>query len=970
VKQSNYYSGEIDEITIWKYSMVDREIQEEFQHYLGVYQGEKVDPSTITLILNETLGFGEQIGIPEEESLPDAVGPKLDEHLKFEDNVFLKLNNTLLVELPESLGLSEQYSLIFNNETITQFEITNSTSDLIHSEIEIGKPVQWTQTVMVNDTDDLQNILVELPEDAENIQIEKIENGSAIEIPTNLTTIIEPELETAQNEYDIPKQKEMKLDRIAEKHNATHVVPLDHVEMKELKEIKQKDKSTIALLINEKGNKINNATKKITSQNQTEIEYKVQYETPAPYVMETDHSTLDKFQKNVTVAHNSTLHYTDVRSYSDIPESLTSHNVEFKLNWMINNTKVDVTNDPRFNVTFVDTDGNNIVDRMEWIVPQLSEQEFEIEADIEIINVYSTPTVGGNWTVQFTTNGTADLIITGINGTTFGTEKPDDLEFLELNNGTHTLTPTVNLTANTITYYNYSSTEEGFEASRVITPGKHDLMFQFGNDITFAHNTAVIFFDDFARADSTTIGNGWTETSTPAGNNVEIWNEQLNFTYNNVFEPGLSNTFDRQTSGIIEWSFDWYFDRVGPSNEQIYLMFMQLGDSSVMNAVPTTVGTARTGAGVNLVWCDEDGGTGRCQNAGNGRANEQLGAFVSGDANDAPSVASAIISGPETGAPDGPVNEGGVATIKVTIDLDNQVYNIEVTGSGVITAGDVTGVGFDDTTITGIDTVRFWFDNFDSSNMNSPHNMIDNVLIQTAPPTAGGTQDQVTYMYPDAGAPGMNLNVNFIGRNFRNSTEITTSSSDITVGPLVISDETGNKAAFNYINENSNIGNVTSTVFFIDPQAADQTVDIFMDGQQLKTQFEIVTPTAGDGDFSQGVGVCGAAPYQLGGGGACEGTRTINGTIVLDELNIPTGVTVTVDVSDLDAEKMALMLLLMMMVNVVDTEAQVELVVEVVQVQILVLVETVEMALLVVVVEAVRVMIVLGEETEELEEMV
>ncbi len=153
-------------------------------------------------------------------------------------------------------------------------------------------------------------------------------------------------------------------------------------------------------------------------------------------------------------------------------------------------TRVDVTDDPRFAVEFVDTDGNGIVDRMQWIVPQLSEQEFDIEADLEIINVQSYPAVGGNWKVIFTTNGTADLIITAVNGTTFGTESPDDLTFLELNNGTHTLNPIFD--GNTITYYNYSSTEYGFEESKVLTPFAHHLMFQFGNKTAFAHNSAFV----------------------------------------------------------------------------------------------------------------------------------------------------------------------------------------------------------------------------------------------------------------------------------------------------------------------------------------------------------------------------------------------------------------------------------------------------------------------------------------------
>ena len=38
---------------------------------------------------------------------------------------------------------------------------------------------------------------------------------------------------------------------------------------------------------------------------------------------------------------------------------------------------------------------------------------------ISIINVQSYPTVGGNWSVGFSTTGTADLTITAVNGTTW-----------------------------------------------------------------------------------------------------------------------------------------------------------------------------------------------------------------------------------------------------------------------------------------------------------------------------------------------------------------------------------------------------------------------------------------------------------------------------------------------------------------------------------------------------------------------
>ena len=124
---------------------------------------------------------------------------------------------------------------------------------------------------------------------------------------------------------------------------------------------------------------------------------------------------------------------------------------------------VQLTDDERFAVQFVDTNANGIVDQMQWIVPQLSEQEFEIEADITIINVQSYPVVGGTWKVRFTTNETADLTITASNGTTFGSALPDDLKFLELNNGTHTLDPEID--GQSIIYHYWYSCEEGFQVS-------------------------------------------------------------------------------------------------------------------------------------------------------------------------------------------------------------------------------------------------------------------------------------------------------------------------------------------------------------------------------------------------------------------------------------------------------------------------------------------------------------------------
>ena len=136
---------------------------------------------------------------------------------------------------------------------------------------------------------------------------------------------------------------------------------LKSVSMDKIDQVFQEDKDTKLVVINK------NAT-----------EYTLEFETPAPYTTEEDFSNEDIFNKTVTVAHDSALHYTDVQSYSDLPENLVYDGIEFSLFWNINGTKTNVTNDPKFQVEFVDTNNNGILDRMFWTVPQLSEQVFEI----------------------------------------------------------------------------------------------------------------------------------------------------------------------------------------------------------------------------------------------------------------------------------------------------------------------------------------------------------------------------------------------------------------------------------------------------------------------------------------------------------------------------------------------------------------------------------------------------------------
>jgi len=133
----------------------------------------------------------------------------------------------------------------------------------------------------------------------------------------------------------------------------------------------------------------------------------------------------------------------------------------------------------------------------------------------------------------------------------------------------------------------------------------------------------------------------------------------------------------------------------------------------------------------------------------------------------------------------------------------------------------------------------------------------------------------------------MNLQVQFYGSNFNNTDVITTNSSDIAVGPVIVTDAAGDLVAAG--------GVVLSTTFFINATASAQNVEITFGTVALSRTFEIIIPGANSGDY---IGQ-GAGPHSLGDGIGRNGDRTIGGTIVLENLLIPVGTIVNVTTTDI-----------------------------------------------------------------------
>ncbi|MFH1212434.1 MAG: LamG-like jellyroll fold domain-containing protein, partial [Candidatus Woesearchaeota archaeon] len=109
----------------------------------------------------------------------------------------------------------------------------------------------------------------------------------------------------------------------------------------------------------------------VKSAEQESVDY---YETSAPQKEESP----IKDGKRVVVSSDAEVHYYNVTAFTDLPKLRQKP----RLFRIINESRIDVTGIPLFNVSYLDTDSDGLYDRMEWNVPQLSNDTYEIIIEI------------------------------------------------------------------------------------------------------------------------------------------------------------------------------------------------------------------------------------------------------------------------------------------------------------------------------------------------------------------------------------------------------------------------------------------------------------------------------------------------------------------------------------------------------------------------------------------------------------
>jgi hypothetical protein len=104
--------------------------------------------------------------------------------------------------------------------------------------------------------------------------------------------------------------------------------------------------------------------------------------------------------------------------------------------------------------------------------------------EINIINVHSHPAQGDNWTVSFTTQGQADLKIIPNDQATI-----DDDEFVSLSCDGQNVQPQI-LSGDVIFYPNWQCAGTGQVVHYTKKAGNHTLRFEFGDQVSYAYNSA------------------------------------------------------------------------------------------------------------------------------------------------------------------------------------------------------------------------------------------------------------------------------------------------------------------------------------------------------------------------------------------------------------------------------------------------------------------------------------------------
>jgi hypothetical protein len=375
---------------------------------------------------------------PEEEPTPDTSEPEeipeeqLDEVVEEEIYTEEPIEEPVVEEsIPEEIIVEEEQTVESEGEIVEEeptFEVNGGESQSDSGEDNGGTgpltgavsalpadaPKHETYTILYNllPIEELPNEIIE-PE----VKIRTTQLEAEIFKPVEWEIIISPEAPVEEITVNIPIEADnIKVDNM---EPPSFDITVDNLTAEDTQ-------SAPEFLITEE---TDSKTLIVTENLTTEDKIVIKYDTLAPTT--TEETT--EFGKRVIVS--SDLHYENILTYTTLETPVGEESIS--LFWIQDGVRVDVTNNVEIELIKIDNNNDGLIDYLEWVTPHTSDQIFEIDIDIQVLNPYTFLRDGENWTVVFNTTGTADLLISSPNANwteiqTDLTQTEDEMTFLNI----------------------------------------------------------------------------------------------------------------------------------------------------------------------------------------------------------------------------------------------------------------------------------------------------------------------------------------------------------------------------------------------------------------------------------------------------------------------------------------------------------------------------------------------------------
>ncbi len=232
------------------------------------------------------------------------------------------------------VNITNDTKINFTDNKTEEINVTaNFSIETIQFQAIIGQPVKWQKNIFL---DNRGKVTIKLPKESKNIIVKKVNDKKKKDI-TSSSKLTGAVISSSGKNFLFRF-----FEKLFEKLTITGGVI-----------ITDQTPESVEVIIDE------NAT-----------EFEITYETPGPEAFEQNISN----GKRVIITGPDNLNYTNILAYTQLPEEMTENQI--RLYWVIENEKLEI------NTTKYDKNNNSLIDYIEWIVPHLSNQTYDLIIEI------------------------------------------------------------------------------------------------------------------------------------------------------------------------------------------------------------------------------------------------------------------------------------------------------------------------------------------------------------------------------------------------------------------------------------------------------------------------------------------------------------------------------------------------------------------------------------------------------------